>query len=186
MKTDRDKDEKMPSKNRTFRTVLGAMFLGLALILPFLTAQIPQIGGALCPMHLPVLLCGFFCGPLCAAVVGFVAPFLRFLLFGMPPIMPSGIGMAFELAAYGFFAGFLYRLLPKKKGYLYVSLIGAMLIGRLVWGAARVILYGFGSSAFGWAAFLAGAFTNAIPGIIVQLVLIPVIVMALEKYTARG
>ena len=172
----------MSSKNRLYRLVLSSIFLALCLVLPLLTGQIQQIGNALCPMHLPVLLCGFFCGPWFAAAVGLIAPLLRFLLFGMPPLMPSGIAMCFELAAYGLVSGLLYNALPKKKGYIYVSLIGAMIAGRLIWGAARVILYGLGKSEFGWAAFIAGAFTNAIPGIILQIVLIPLLVMILQKH----
>lgn len=165
--------------------ILAAMFLAIALVLPFLTGQIPQIGSALCPMHLPVLLCGFFCGPWYALAVGFITPLLRFLLFGMPPLMPTGIAMCFELATYGLMAGLLYKWLPKKKAYVYVALIGAMLAGRIVWGVARVALYGVAKSEFGWTAFMAGAFINAIPGIIVQIILIPILVMTLQKYTDR-
>ena len=160
---------------------LAAMFLALALVLPFLTGQIPQIGNALCPMHIPVLLCGFFCGPWYALAVGFISPLLRFLLFSMPPIMPKGISMSFELAAYGLFAGLLYKLLPKKNPYIYVSLIGAMLLGRVVWGIVRTVLYGLGKSEFGMALLVSEAFTNAIPGIILQIVLIPILVMALNR-----
>lgn len=173
----------MSSKSKVFKMVLGAMFLALALVLPFLTGQIPQIGGALCPMHIPVILCGFFCGPVYGAVIGFVAPLLRFLLFGMPPVMPTGIAMSFELMTYGLVSGLLYKLLPKKKLYVYVALIAAMLAGRIVWGISRVILFGLGKSEFGWTAFMSGAFINAIPGIIVQIVLIPVLVIVLRKYT---
>lgn len=171
----------MSSKSKIYKMVLAAMFLALALVLPFLTGQIQQIGNALCPMHIPVILCGFFCGPLYGLIIGFVAPLLRFALFGMPPIMPIGIGMCFELATYGLVAGLLYKWLPKKKLYVYVSLIGAMLCGRVVWGIARVILLGLGQYEFGWKAFLAGAFINAIPGIILQIVLIPIIVLVVEK-----
>ena len=169
------------SSKKLLKLVLAALLLALALVLPFLTGQIPHVGKALCPMHLPVLLCGFFCGPWYALAVGFIAPLLRSFLFGRPAILYDGVVMCFELAAYGFISGALYRLLPKKKANIYVSLIAAMLAGRVVWGAARVILYGLGKSAFGWAAFLAGAFTNAIPGIILQLVLIPVLVSAMKK-----
>lgn len=172
----------MSSKNNLKSLILAAMFLALALVLPLLTGQIPQIGNALCPMHIPVLLCGFFCGPWYALIVGFIAPLLRFMIFGMPPLVPKGVAMCFELATYGLVLGLLYNLLPKRKLNIYVSLICAMLAGRIVWGAARVILYGFGKSEFGWAAFMSGAFFNAIPGIIVQIVLIPILVMALEKY----
>ena len=81
----------------TRKLVFAALLLALAMVLPFLTGQIPQIGQALCPMHIPVLLCGFVCGPIYAMAVGFIAPLLRFALFGMPPIFPTGVSMAFEL-----------------------------------------------------------------------------------------
>lgn len=171
----------MPQNNKTYRMVLAAMFLAMALALPFLTAQIPEIGKALCPMHLPVILCGFFCGPTFGAVVGAIAPLLRSLLFGKPNILPDAVGMCFELATYGFVSAVLYQKLPKKKINIYVALIGAMLAGRVVWGLARVILLGIGKFKFSWTMFAAGAFLNAIPGIILQIVLIPILVMALKK-----
>lgn len=173
----------MSSKESIKKLVLSAMLLALALALPFLTGQMQQLGNMLCPMHIPVLICGFFCGPWFGLAIGFAAPLLRFLLFGMPPLIPIGIPMSLELAAYGFTAGLLYSLLPKKKLYIYVSLISAMLMGRVVWGIARTVLYGLGGSDFGWKAFIAGAFLNAIPGIILQIVLIPVLVMILKKNT---
>ena len=174
----------MSSKNRVYRMVLSAMFLAIALVLPFLTGQIPQIGKALSPMHIPVILCGFFCGPFYALAVGLIAPLLRFALFSAPQ-MPLGFVMCFELAAYGFFAGLFYRLLPDKKPFVYVSLVCAMLAGRVIWGIGRTILFGLGSVEFGWAMFIAGGFVNAVPGIIVQIVLIPILVMALGKYARK-
>ena len=177
----------MSSKHKTLRQlILAAMFLTLALALPFLTGQIPQVGSALCPMHIPVLLCGFFCGPWYALAVGLVAPLLRFALFGMPPLMPTGIAMCFELATYGFVSGLLYKLLPGKKVFTYVTLIAAMLAGRIIWGIARVILAGLAQSEFAWTAFLSGAFVNAVPGIILHILLIPVLVIALKRYTETG
>jgi len=164
------------------KLVLAALFLALALVLPFLTGQIPEVGSMLCPMHIPALLCGFFCGWPWGLAVGFVAPVLRSLLFGMPPMFPVAICMSFELAAYGAVSGWLYAKLPKKKGNIYVALLSAMVIGRLVWGAARFVCTGLDVSAFGISAFWAGAVTTAIPGIIVQIVLIPLLVMALEKH----
>ena len=159
----------------------AALFLALALVLPFLTGQIPQIGSALSPMHIPVLLCGFLVGWPWGLAVGFIAPPLRSVIFGMPAMFPGAFAMAFELAVYGLVSGILYRLLPKKKWSIYVTLVVAMLAGRVVWGIARLILAGLSGSSFTWALFLAGAFTNAIPGIILHIVLIPVIVMALER-----
>lgn len=164
------------------RQLVGAgICLALCMVLPFLTGQIPQIGSALSPMHIPVLLAGFLCGPWWALAVGAVAPALRFVLFGMPPIFPVGLAMSFELAVYGLVSGLLYARLPKKTANIYVSLVAAMLAGRAVWGVVQVVLSGVTGAAFTWAAFLAGAFINAVPGIIVHILLIPVLVMALQK-----
>lgn len=173
----------MKISNRAFsvrKLTYAALCLALALALPFLTGQIPEIGNMLCPMHIPALLCGFLCGWPWGLVVGGIAPVLRSLLFVRPPMF-SAIGMAFELAAYGAAAGFLYRKLPKTRGSIYVTLVIAMITGRLVWGAAQMVLMGLQDNVFTLQAFLAGAVTTAIPGIILQLVLIPVVVMALEK-----
>ena len=159
----------------------AAACLALCMVLPFLTGQIPEIGSALCPMHIPVLLAGFLCGPWWALAVGAVAPLLRFALFGMPPLFPTGTAMCFELAAYGLVSGILCRKLPKKAVNVYLALIAAMLAGRVVWGIVMVALMGLSGSAFTWGAFVAGAFVNAVPGIIVHIVLIPIIVLALRK-----
>lgn len=161
--------------------VLAALFLALAYVLPFFTGNIPQIGSMLLPMHIPVLLCGFICGAPWGSVVGLFAPVMRSALTGgFPPIFPTAFAMSFELAAYGFISGFLARRLPQNLKGIYVALIAAMLCGRVVWGTlmALITLNGDG---FTFAAFMAGAFTNAIPGIILQLVAIPAIVFALQK-----
>ena len=167
-------------KNNVKKLVLAAMCLALCLVLPFLTMQIPEIGSALLPMHIPVLLCGFICGPWYGLLVGLVAPLLRHVLFAMPPLI-TAIGMTFELASYGLVCGLLYKTLPKKNSSIYISLILAMLIGRAVWGLAMIAIMGITSGAFTWAAFVGGAFLNAIPGIILQIILIPIIIMALNR-----
>ena len=163
------------------RLVYAAVCLALALVLPLLIGQIPQIGQALSPMHIPVLLCGFLCGWPYGLLVGFIAPLLRGAIFGMPPLMPTGIAMAFELATYGCLTGLLYKLLPKKPAFVYVALILSMIGGRIVWGLARFVLAGLTASEFPFEAFIAGALTNAIPGIILHIVLIPIIVIALQR-----
>lgn len=164
------------------KLVLAALFLALALVLPFLTGQIPEIGSMLCPMHIPVLLCGFFCGWPWGLTVGLIAPILRSVLFGMPPMFPTAICMSVELATYGVVSGLLYKLLPRKKSSVYAALLAAMVAGRAVWGIARFLCAGLDVSAFGLSAFWAGAVTTAIPGIIVQIILIPILVMVLEKH----
>jgi LytS/YehU family sensor histidine kinase len=167
--------------NYLLKLVLASLFLALAYVMPFLTGQIPEIGSMLCPMHLPVLLCGFICGPMWGGVVGFVAPLFRSLTLGMPPLFPTALCMAFELAAYGAVSGLLHKLLPKKKPYIYCSLLAAMIAGRLIWGAAMFIFVGASGGNFTLTAFLAGAITNAIPGIIVQIALVPLLVMLLDN-----
>jgi len=163
------------------KLVFSALFLALGLLLPFLTGQIPQIGSKLSPMHIPVLLCGFVCGWKWGVLVGAVVPLLRSVLFGMPPMMPTAAAMAFELAAYGAAAGLLYQFLPKSAANVYAALIGAMVIGRVVWGVAAFALNAAMGAQFGWQAFAAGAFLNAVPGIILHIAIIPPIVLALRK-----
>ena len=171
----------MRNSLRVRRLTYAALFLAIALVLPFITGQIPQIGAMLSPMHIPVLLCGFMCGWPWGMAVGFIAPLLRSVMFGMPTMFPGAVAMAFELAVYGGMAGFLRQKLPRKKGITYAVLLISMIAGRIVWGAARVILAGLSGSTFTWALFLAGAITNAIPGIILQLVLIPILVVVMER-----
>ncbi len=115
---------------------LSAVFIALGLILPFLTGQIQQIGTMLLPMHIPVLLCGLICGWKYGLFIGFILPPLRSVIFGMPPMFPTAIAMAFELATYGVVIGFLYQRSNKKSvASVYRSMIGAMISGRIVWGS---------------------------------------------------
>lgn len=170
----------MHQHEKTLKMILAALFLALAYLLPFLTGQIPEIGAMLSPMHLPVLLCGFLCGPVWGAAVGVIAPLFRSLTLGMPPLFPKAVCMALELAAYGAVSGLMRRLLPRKRLFIYPALLVAMLAGRAVWGCAMLLCMGVSGDSFTLAAFLAGAFTNAIPGIVIQILLIPPLVMVLE------
>lgn len=169
-------------KNQLVNLTLAAMFLAIGLLLPLLTGQIKQIGNMLLPMHIPVILCGLICGWQYGLAVGFVTPLLRCAIFGMPMLFPTAISMAFELAAYGFVVGLLYsRSRWKCVVALYRCMIIAMLSGRAVWGIVQVCLLGLGENGFTFSAFIAGAFLNAIPGIILQLILIPSIMIALNR-----
>lgn len=153
----------MKTKNtKTVRQlVLAALFLALAFVLPLLTGQVPKVGNMLCPMHFPVL--------------------LRSVLFGMPPMFPVAISMAFELAAYGLVSGLLWRKAKHTLPALYAVLLTAMVSGRIVWGIVRFVLAGLTGGSFPFSAFLSGALFTAVPGIAAQLVLIPLLLTALQK-----
>ena len=169
------------TRNTTRDLILAALCLALAMLLPFLTGQIQTLGNMLCPMHIPVLLCAYICGYRWAAAVGFISPLLRYAIFGMPPIMPAGVSMAFELLTYGLVAGLLYEKLKKNTLNIYVSLIISMISGRVVWGIARLIISGVTGTEFTWQLFIGGAVLQAVPGIILHILLIPIIVMALRR-----
>ena len=171
-------------KNRelTLKICLAAMCLALAFVLPFLTGAIPEIGGMLCPMHIPAFLLGIIIGPYFGGALAFLSPILRSLIFGSPLLFPRAFSMAFELMAYALAFGILYKLLPKKAPYLYVSLASAMLIGRIVGGAVKTVLFATGAMGkWSTALFISGYFTETLPGVIVQLLLIPPLVLALMK-----
>lgn len=160
----------------------SALFMAFGLILPFFTGQLQQFGNMLLPMHFPVFLCSLICGWKYGLLVGLILPIFRSLLFSMPAMYPMAIGMAFELATYGFVAGFLYEKRSWKcLKSLYISLGLAMISGRIVWGVAQLILLGFQGNVFTWQLFLAGAITNAVPGIILQFILIPALMLSLHR-----
>lgn len=167
---------------RSKKLAESGLLLAAGLVLPFLTGQIPTIGSMLLPMHIPILLCGFICGPSYGLVVGFLCPLIRSVLFGMPKLFPTALAMAFELATYGFVSGFLYQ----RSRWQCVAaaekcLIAAMLAGRAVWGIVMFLLMRLTGQTFPLSAFLSGAFLNAVPGIVLQLVLIPALLVALNK-----
>lgn len=163
------------------RLTYTAACLALALLLPFLTGQNQKLGSVLCLMHIPVLLCGFLCGWPWGAAAGFIAPLLRSVIFGMPPMPVVAVPMAFELATYGATAGLLYRKFPRTIPGICASLVIAMIAGRVIWGIAKLILCRMMGTEFAYFASVAEAFVTALLGIGVQLVLIPAIVYAMEK-----
>ena len=162
--------------------MLSALFLSLGFILPMLTGQIPVIGKALLPMHIPVLLCGLICGSRYGAAIGFILPIFRSLLFSVPTMYPTAIAVAFEMAVYGLFTGLLYcRSKRKTIICLYSSLIIAMICGRIVRCITEMALLGLQGDAFSWHSFLTGVIIASVPGIIIQLTLIPMIIIMLYR-----
>ncbi|SFG18443.1 ECF transporter S component [Oribacterium sp. WCC10] len=161
------------------KLTLSALFIAIGLVLPFVTMQIQTIGQLLSPMHLPVILCGLVCGPIYGAIVGLIVPLLRSFIFGMPKLFPGAIAMAFELATYGFVTGYLYEK-SKWKCVLavYKAMIPAMIAGRIVGGIVQALLLG---GQYSFSVFVTSYFVKTVPGIVLQLVLIPIIMLALGK-----
>ncbi len=157
--------------------VLSALFLALGIMLPFFTGQIKEIGDTLLPMHFPVMLCGLICGYRYGFAIGLMLPFLRSFLFLMPPLYPNAVWMAAELAAYGLATGLCYFVFFKRR--VYISLAVSMIVGRIVWGVTKGLLLGFKS--FGIGAFISGGFLDAVPGILLQFILIPLIIKIFER-----
>ena len=165
-------------KKKTLQnTVLAAMFMSLGLTLPFLTGQIKAIGDMLLPMHLPIILCGLICGWKYGLAIGVILPFLRTFLFGVPPLYPNAIAIAFELATYGLVIGLLYhrRKNPTTK-YLMFCLVVSMIVGRIVWGIAQASLLGFVGKSLAMKTFITVGVLNETPGIVIHLILIPLVI----------
>ena len=161
------------------KLVLSGLFLALGLIMPFLTGQIPSIGSMLLPMHIPVLICGFVCGWPYGLAVGFITPLLRHWIFGMPP-MPNALAMAFELAVYGFCTGLFYKLLPKKNAFIYVSLIISIFRQDRL-GHCESDNLRSDRQAVHMADICRRCCSERCSGIILQIVIIPVIIIALKR-----
>lgn len=165
----------------TKNLTLSALFLALGLVLPFVTGQIPQVGNLLLPMHIPVLLCGLICGWQYGGAVGFVLPLLRSMWLGAPAAVIA-VPMAFELAGYGALAGAMYgKSRWKCVKALYRCLIATMVGGRLIWGGAAWAMFGLAGKPFTLGLFLTSTVLSAIPGIVLQLILIPAVMVALDK-----
>ena len=173
-------------KNHLRRLSFAALMLAAGMLLPLLLGQVQVLGQSLLPMHLPVLLCGVLCGWKYGFAVGAILPIFRSLTFGMPMLFPNAVAMTFELAAYGFFIGFLYA---RRKGYsrlyLLACLVCAMIAGRVVWGIAQAILLGYLGQPFGFSPFITAAFLNGIAGIVIQLVAVPLAVEIAEQINQR-
>lgn len=164
----------------TKKLVITALCIALGVVLPFAFHSIPNAGSVMLPMHIPVLLSGLLCGPLYGLAAGLLTPLLSSLITGMPQVayLPS---MLCELAVYGLVAGLLIHFIKTKSSIanIYIALIGAMLCGRLVYGLLNAVIFRAGE--YSMVVWITSAFVTSLPGIIIQLVVIPLIVIALRK-----
>lgn len=162
------------------KSIITAVCIALCVVLPQAFHAIPNAGSIYCPMHITVLLCGLICGWQYGLLCGIAGPLVSALITGMPPaaVLP---GMLVECAAYGALTGLMMQLVHTKKVYpdLYISLLVAMLGGRIISGIAKALIFSAGS--YSMTAWVTGSFVTSLPGIIVHLVLIPSIVYALMK-----
>lgn len=175
----------MRNNQTTRKLVYTSICIAIGIILPQMLHLLPiaNVGSVLLPMHIPVLICGFICGYKYGAICGIILPFLSFVLTGMPPLFPIGLSMMAELATYGLLAGIFYEV---TKGKILPALLIAMIGGRIVLGISNAILFGLAGMPYGFEVFIGGAFVTALPGIIIQLLIIPPIMFALNKLNLFG
>ena len=166
--------------NKTKQLVLTALFVALGVVLPQAFHTIPNAGSIFLPMHIPVLIAGFATGPVYGLICGLLTPLLSHLIFSMPPA-PVLPGMLCELAMYGLMTGLLNKVVKIENNLVknYVVLIGAMLCGRITYGILNALVFKAGN--YSMQAWISAALVTAIPGIIIQLVLIPILVDRLQK-----
>ena len=181
-KNNKEKRDTMKSSKIKIKDItLASMFIALGIVLPLLTGSNPELGSMFLLMHIPVLIAGLVLGGTYGLLVGMITPILRSVLVGMPPLFPVALAMMFELGAYGFFIGFSSKLLPKKSAFVYVSLLIALLLGRGVWGAAAAIFYPLAGFGFTFDKFLTAAFVTGLPGIAIQVVVVPLVYIYLQR-----
>lgn len=162
------------------KSILTAACIALCLVLPMALHAIPNAGKIFCPMHIPVLLCGMICGWQYGLLCGLAGPFFSCILTQMP-VMANLPSMMVELAVYGLFSGWLMQLVHTKKLYadLYISLMIAMLAGRIAAGASKALIFAAGE--YSVTAWITGHFLIAWPALLIHLALIPLLYTSFEK-----
>lgn len=170
----------MEERNYVRRLVIAGLLLAIGVLIPYIfhTTQIP--GNVFLPMHIPVLLGGFLLPPHLALILGIVTPLINSLLTTMPQLFPMAVIMAFELGFYGLMASLLYR---KLKFPSIISLILAMIVGRLIAGVTIFVMVALFGVKLEPISFIIASITAGLPGIIIQLLLVPTLIHSIDKYT---
>lgn len=165
---------------KTKKITLAALFLALGVLFPQIFHAIPNAGLVLLPMHIPILICGFICGPLYGFLVGFITPILSNVIFAMP-LAHKLFQMIIELSIYGLISGLLSSLINIKNNFLknYLVLIISMIFGRLIYGLANYYILKAGT--YSLQIWLVSAFITSLPGIVIQLLIIPSVVIWIKK-----
>ena len=181
LQSQKGKETNLMKMTSVTKCVTTAVLMALCVVLPMALHAIPNAGTLLSPMHLPVLLCGLICGWPYGLLCGLIGPLLSSLITGMPPMGPILYGMIIELGVYGLVTGILMKSVRtgKPAADLYISLVTAMLSGRIVGGLAKALIFSAGSYSF--KAWATAYFVSSLPGIILQLLLLPALYLALQK-----
>ena len=171
----------MNYRTSTTNIVMSGLLIAIGVIVPSIFHTAGIAGNIFLPMHIPVLLGGFLLSPIYALLVGMLTPILNNLLTGMPPLFPMTLIMVFELGVYGFVASYLYKRLRVP---VILSLLISMIVGRIVSGVVVYILtMAFSTVKMDPLLFVKGGVITGIPGIIIQIVLIPMLMHAINRYT---
>ena len=159
-------------KSTTKKLVSCALCIALGVLLPMAFHVIPNGGSIFLPMHIPVLICGLFCGAFYGLACGIITPFLSSMTTGMP------------LAVYGLVTGLCSKYIPRENemSKLYMSLIIAMLAGRIVNGLINTFV--LSTQGYTLSVFMTASFITCLPGIIIQLIIVPILVRILNKTVA--
>jgi len=174
------KEEKM-SKTNIRNLTVTALCIALCAVLP-MGFHALNLGPTFSPMHIPPLICGLVCGPVYGAVCGLLGPIISSLTTSMPPVARLWF-MVPELVAYGLLSGLFFKLIKTGNLYadIYCALVPAMVLGRIVGGIAQAITMMATAKEYSIAMWATGYFANAMPGIILHLILVPAVYIALDK-----
>lgn len=172
----------MNLNSKTREIILAGLFVAMGIVLPSLFHLTGISGKVFLPMHIPALVAGFFISPPIAFLIGFITPYLNSLVTGMPPLFPMAVIMSFEIGLYSLSASIYSK---KTKLNTILSLILAMITGRIGGGLIAYILSTFFGVKIKALMFIKGSILTGLPGIIIQLILIPIIVIALSKYNKK-
>lgn len=166
--------------NNTRKIIFCAVCVSLCVVLPLALHAVPGAGSIISPMHIPVFLCGIICGPVWGGICGIVGPLLSCVITQMPSVAYMPV-MAVELFFYGALSGAGMKFINTGKYYadLYISLVLAMIVGRLLAGASQALIFSAGS--YSLQMFVSSYFVGTLPGMAVHLILVPAVVSALRK-----
>ena len=161
------------------KMTLASVCVALCVVLPIAFHSIPDAGSVFLPMHIPVLICGMICGWPYGLLCGLMGPLLSSVITGMPPVayLPA---MMVECGTYGLVSGLMLKWVRtgKTTGDLYISLVTAMIAGRVISGIAKALIF---SPGLAFSAWITASFVTALPGIAIQLVFLPGVVCTLMK-----